>query len=835
MTKDDKSGPGLSGHDSGRRTQAATTAVEVNGGRHSGDAPHSNGHVQITDNARIVLEKRYLRKDRQGRIIETPEELFRRVAHAIAKPESQYGSEGDAEEWEEKFYEIMARLEYVPNSPTLMNAGIHLDDGNGTGTLSACFVMGLEDRMDGIMTTAKEMAMVQKFGGGTGFALSPIRPKGTYVKTTHGKACGPVAVLRHLSSVSTLVTQGGKRDGANMAVMDVHHPDILEFIDCKRVEGEIHNFNISVGASNEFMEAVKAGTDYPLRATEDPGDPDSPVVEVGRLSAREVFDKIITGAWRNGEPGMVFLDWVNHKNPTPQLGRMTATNPCGEQPLLPYESCNLGSINLAKFLIPSASSGQGEGENGLEVDYDHLRGVVRTSARFLDNVIDANSYSVDKIEEMTRATRKTGLGVMGFADMLARLHIPYDSEKGLELGRKIMRFVMEEADKMSEELAEQRGNFPAYEGSIYDTPEQPKMRNACRLTVAPTGTISMIAGCSSGIEPLFALCYHKHNILGGESLLYVDEGFKQAAQEEGFYSDELMDYLADGGSLQERDDVPEWAKRAFVTAADISPEMHVRMQGVFQESVDAAISKTINFPNSATEDDVRQAYTLAWDLKCKGITVYRAGSREAEVLTRGADEAEPAGAEEKRAEDEEELLVPRQRPAAVSGITERVRTGHGNMYVTINFDEEGRPFEVFTTLGKAGSCDSAQLEAISRLTSLALRSGIDPIKLLEDLRGITCCPAWDEGTLVRSAPDAVALVLGRHLSLGGSPEKGGIGVSAEAYTQPGLFPSGSPKLQLREQDAATTGRTRCPDCSVGTLVHQEGCLRCPDCGYNKCE
>ena len=782
----------------------------------------ANGHVEISDNARVVLEKRYLRKDDDGNPIETPEEMFRRIAHAIAQAETLNGTESDAELWEGKFYEVMSTLEYLPNSPTLMNAGIQQPDGEGTGTLSACFVMGLEDTMEGIMTTAKEMAMVQKFGGGTGFALSPIRPKGSSVTTTHGKACGPVAVLRHLSSVSTLVTQGGKRDGANMAVMDVHHPDILEFIDCKRVEGEIHNFNISVGASHEFMQAVKDGTDYALRAKEDPRDPDSPVVEVGRLDARQVFDKIIAGAWRNGEPGLIFLDWVNDKNPTPDLGRMTATNPCGEQPLLPYESCNLGSINLAKFLR--------EEDGGLTVDYDRLKDVVRTTTRFLDNVIDANSYSVEKIKEMTFATRKTGLGVMGFADMLARLRIAYDSEDGLELGRFIMRFIRDEADKMSEELAEERGVFPAFEGSIYDAPGQPKMRNACRLTVAPTGTISMIAGCSSGIEPLFALSYHKHNILGGESLMYVDQGFEEAAREGGFYSEELMNYLADGGSLQERDDVPEWAREVFVTSADISPEMHVKMQAVFQESVDAAISKTINFPNSATEDDVRRAYELSWELACKGITVYRAGSREAEVLTAGEAKDKTAAPESPA---DLGVLVERERPAAIRGITERVRTAHGNMFVTVNYDDEGRPFEVFAILGKAGSTESAALEAISRLTTMALRAGVDPNKIIEHLKGITDEPVWDAGRLVRSAPDAVALVLGRHLSLEGTPSVEDVAASEGKSTA---------QLELLAAPAQENGNghssvssVRCPECSVGTLVHQEGCLRCPECGYNKCE
>ena len=613
----------------------------------------TDADIDLSENARVVLEKRYLRKNAKGEIAETPAGMFRRVAHAIAAPEYANGPTEEAMDWEEKFYEVMAKLEFVPNSPTLMNAGIQRSDGQGTGTLSACFVMGLDDHMDGIMTTAKETAMVQKYGGGTGFALSSIRPKGATIQTTHGQACGPVEVLRHLSSVSKLVTQGGKRDGANMAVMDVHHPDILEFIDCKAQEGEIHNFNISVGASHEFMEAVKAGTTYPLRFHENPADTSSPIVEVGRLDAREVFKKIVYGAWHNGEPGMIFLDWVNHRNPTPHIGRMTATNPCGEQPLLPYESCNLGAISLQRFIV--------DVDGHPTVDYDKLREVVHVATRFLDNVIDANAYSVDKIETMTKATRKIGLGVMGFADMLVQMGIPYDSEEGLELGRKIMRFIKDESDRMSVMLAEERGNFPAYEGSRFDTSDGSPMRNACRLTVAPTGTTSMIAGCSSGIEPLFALCYHKHNILGGESLLYVDENFEKAARDGGFYSEDLMNYLAEGGSLQDRDDVPESAKQTFVVAGDISPEMHVRMQAAFQESVDAAISKTINFPNEATEEDVRSAYMLAWELGCKGITVYRSGSREAEVLTAGVENQEEESEAESNGQTIHSIV---ERPAA---------------------------------------------------------------------------------------------------------------------------------------------------------------------------
>jgi ribonucleoside-diphosphate reductase alpha chain len=807
-----------------------TTPVGVTAPANGSKIEHK---IELSENARVVLQKRYLRRNAKGEVYETPEGMFRRVAHAIAQPELLHGTDADAKEAEEQFYGIMASLDFVPNSPTLMNAG------TGAGTLSACFVIGLDDSMDGIMTTAKEAAMVQKFGGGTGFALSGIRPKGAAISTTHGKACGPIAVLRHLSSVSTLVTQGGKRDGANMAVMDVHHQDILEFITCKHVEGQIHNFNISVGASDEFMQAVRDGTSYELR------EPRTGQV-TGKLNAREVFQQIVEGAWRNGEPGMIFLDAVNRDNPTLHIGRMTATNPCGEQPLLPYESCNLGSINLAHF-ITNRSGKQ-------DVDWDRLRETTRVTVRFLDNVIDANAYSVDKIERMTKATRKIGLGIMGFADMLMVLRIPYDSDEGVELGRKIMRFIRQESDKMSSELASTRGVFPAFKGSKYDAPGMPKMRNACRLTVAPTGTISMIAGCSSGCEPAFALSYHKHNILGGESLIYVDKTFEKAARDGGFYSEELMRYLADGGSIQDRPDVPSWAKRVFVTAADISPEWHVRMQAAFQESVDSGISKTINFPNSATVEDVRTAYVLAWELGCKGITVYRAGSREKEVLTAGTEgkpktetKAEAPARPEPVAPGARHNLVPRQRPGIVSGITERVRTGHGNMYVTINFDDSGHPFEVFSTLGKAGGCDSAQLEAISRLISLALRSGVDAAQVVEQLRGITCDPVWEAGTLVRSTPDAVALILSRHLEekdlVLPAPADAKAVTAGDAAAQLGLFPSNaSPLLQPKAisngaHDAALAPRpsgARCPDCS-GYLVAQEGCLRCPDCGYNKCE
>ena len=786
-------------------------------------SPGPHGGPQITDNARVVLEHRYLLKDDQWNLVETVEGLFRRVAGAIAAPDRAYGATDDqVAAAEEEFYGAMTRMEFLPNSPTLMNAGTE------AGTLSACFVLPLNDSMDAIMKTAADIAMVQKFGGGTGVPLSNLRPKGAHISTTHGRACGPIAVLRHLSSVSTMITQGGKRDGANMAVMDVHHPDVEEFITCKRQEGEIVNYNISVGVTDDFMEAVRDSGTVEVR------EPQSGQV-IRRRDARQLFQQIIEGAWRNGEPGMIFLDHVNRSHPTPHLGDMESTNPCGEQPLLPYESCNLGSINLANMLTYR--------QDTADVDWEKLRRTARLATRFLDNTIDANHYSVPEIHSMNLLTRKIGLGVMGFADMLARLGVAYDSEEGVEIGRRIMRVIAQESRAESERLAEQRGPFGAWEGSRPHVNGEKPFRNACQLTVAPTGTISMIAGCSSGIEPLFALAFRKHNILEGQTLYYVDSAFEAVARHEGFYSDDLTEFLAQGHSLAESSDVPDWVKSAFVTAPDISPEWHVRMQAAFQESTDAAISKTINFPNHATVEDVRRAYLLAWELACKGITVYRAGSREKEVLTAGTRDQDPADQDRhSHQEDAQPLttpggLVPRRRPTRVQGITERLHTGHGNIYVTINFDDNARPFEVFTALGKAGSSDSAQLEAVARLVSMSLRAGVDPEEVIAQLRGITDEPVWDQGVLIRSAPDAIAHALARAIGL----EKGG-----EVEGQLGLFhgqppatgvaeltPGGRAAAKANGNGNGRSGWGSCPECS-GPLVFQEGCLMCRECGYNKC-
>jgi len=571
----------------------------------------------LTTQAETVAKSRYYLKNKDNETIETADEMFERVGIAIAKIDTHYGRmDADASLTAIDFISMMKELKFLPNSPTLMNAGTE------QGTLSACFVLPLEDSMEDIMKAAHDIAMVQKFGGGTGFALSKLRPRGDTIKTTHGIACGPIQVLQTLSRVSSMITQGGKRDGANMAVMSIYHPDILEFIDCKKVEGDIHNFNISVGVDSNFMKAVMSKSEYNLI------NPHSNEV-TNTLNARDVFDKIIYGAWRNGEPGMIFLDNANRDNHVKEeYGEMIATNPCGEQPLLGNESCNLGSINLAQFYH----------EDYNDVDWTELEKTVKVATHFLDNVIDANQYATPEIEKMTRATRKIGLGVMGFADLLIQLQIKYNSIEGRELGKSIMSFIRTVADTQSIKLAKERGTFPAWDNSDYD--EDEKYRNACRLTVAPTGTISMLADTSSGIEPTFALAWKKQNILEGQTLYYVNKYFERDAKKHNFYSEDLMEHLSQGGSLESREDVPPWAKEIYVTAPEISAEDHVGMQAAFQEDCDSGISKTINFPNEATIADVESAYLSAWGLGCKGITVYRAGSREKEVLVSGNEEKE---------------------------------------------------------------------------------------------------------------------------------------------------------------------------------------------------
>ena len=571
--------------------------------------------LKLTVNAVKVLERRYLQRDEEGHLTETPLQMFRRVARAVASMESRFG--GDVEGTEEAFLSGLTNLEFLPNSPTLMNAG------TGLGQLSACFVIPVEDSMRSIFEAVQSMALIHQSGGGTGFSFSRLRPQGDIVRSTQGIASGPVSFMRVFDTGTDVIKQGGKRRGANMGILRVDHPDILDFVEAKARDGVLTNFNISVAATDAFMEAVEKGEDYGL-VNPRTGK------EVRRLSARHIFDLIATSAWKSGDPGVVFIDEINRSNPTPRLGVMESTNPCGELPLLPHESCNLGSVNLSRMVRDGA------------VDWERLRQTIHLGVRFLDDVIEANRYPLPEIEEITRGNRKIGLGVMGFADALIQAGIPYDSEEGLAFGERLMAFLRAEAMRASEGLALERGLFPNFEGSVHDRPGGPRPRNATVTSIAPTGTISIIAGCSSGIEPLFALSFVR-NVMEGVQLLEVNPLFEGIARERGFYSPELMSRVARTGAVQDVDEVPLDVRRLFVTDFGISPPWHVRMQAAFQQHCDNAVSKTINLPHDATVEDVRDAYLLAYRLKCKGMTVFRYGSKPQQVLYRGGSLAEGKG------------------------------------------------------------------------------------------------------------------------------------------------------------------------------------------------
>ena len=761
--------------------------------------------TELTENSEVVLRRRYLSKDREGNVLEDPDGMFRRVARNLSMAELNYPpvTEVERQAVEDEFYGVMRRLEFMPNSPTLMNAGRELQQ------LSACFVLPVGDSLDSIFERVKETALIHKSGGGTGFSFSRLRPEGDVVGSTGGVASGPVSFINAFDAATDVVKQGGTRRGANMGILNVDHPDILRFIHSKEDGAHLVNFNISVAVTEDFMQRVERDQSYDL-VNPRTGD------VTGQLNAREVFQEIVQMAWQTGDPGIVFLDRINRDNPNPQLGKIESTNPCGEQPLLPFESCNLGSLNVARMVKYT--------DDDVVMDWDRLAGAVRTGVRMLDNVIDMNNYPLEEIEEMSKKTRRIGMGIMGFSDLLVQLGIRYDSEEALELGGQVMRRIQDETYKASTELSESRGTFPAWEGSVYNQPGNVRrMRNSAPVTIAPTGTISIISGASSGIEPLFALSYVR-NVMDNTRLVEGNPYFEAVARNEGFYSQELMEQLAQQGTLHDLD-VPEWVKDVFRTSHDITPEWHVRMQAAFQEYTDNSVSKTINFPNTATVEDVAEAYRLAYETGCKGITVYRDGSKEGQVLSTGQTNA--AGEETAGAQAGPTVRVPKDRPRQIQGITERVHTGHGNMYVTINFQEEGKPFEVFSTLGKAGGCDSAQLEAISRLASLALRSGVSVEDVVEQLRGITCCPFWDEGTLVRSGPDAVALALQRYIE--GSAEETERTESQALQFQ--FMPQ--PTRAAINGNGHVDGSRKCQDCN-GTLFYQEGCLICASCGYSTC-
>lgn len=646
-------------------------------------------------------------------------------------------------------------------------------------------------------------------GGGTGFSFSRLRSKNSVVQTTGGVASGPVSFMKVYDAATEAVKQGGTRRGANMGILRVDHPDILEFITCKEDNRQINNFNISVALTDDFMEKLKKGEDYDLI------EPKSKQV-VKRLNTKEVFDLIVKQAHRNGEPGIIFIDRINQGNPTPKLGNIESTNPCGEQPLLPYESCDLGSVNLYQMTAKKA-------DGKYEIDWEKLKKTTRLAVHFLDNIIDENKFPLPQIEEATKATRKIGLGVMGWASLLIRLGISYNSEDAVNLAEKVMSFILDEATKKSLEIAKERGVFPAFKDSIYDKKDNPiRMRNATLTTIAPTGTISIIAGpCSSGIEPLFAISFYR-NVMDNDKLVEVDPLFEQIAKERGFYSRALMEKIAESPSLKNIDGIPQDIKNIFVTAHDISPEWHVRMQAAFQKYVHNATSKTINFPHEATIEDVKKAYLSAYDLSCKGITIYRDGSREEQVLNVGNKTKK--NQEQKVAEPGK--ICPRPRPEVIIGTTTKVATGCGNLYVTINLDEENRPFELFTQMGKAGGCAASQLEAIGRLVSLGFRSGVEVKSIIEQLRNIRCpSPSWEKGQRIFSCADAIARVVEKRLT-----SEAAVEIKQETVNVP-MKHSSSDEIVTTNGHGNVVGV--CPDCG-GSLRHEEGCVKCHACGYSKC-
>ncbi len=755
----------------------------------------------FTANAKTVLERRYLAKDQDGKVTETIDELFHRVASAIAEADAAYGSTGDEiKELEGQFYDMIISREFMPNSPTLMNAGRPL------GQLSACFVLPVEDSMADIFDTVKYAALVHQSGGGTGFSFSRLRPEGSIVRSTGGVASGPVSFMKVFNAATEAVKQGGTRRGANMGMLRVDHPDILKFIDCKENNDEINNFNISVAITDKFMEAVKNGTEYELI------NPHTGEVS-GTLDARTVFDKIVDAAWRNGEPGVVFIDEMNRYNPTPALGEIESTNPCGEQPLLPYEACNLGSINLGLCVA--------EDDGIPTIDYDRLSRIVRAAVHFLDNVIDVNRYPLPKIDENTRKTRKIGLGIMGFADMLLKLGVPYNSVEAEKAAEEVMSLIQSEGRAASAELAAERGVFPAWKESVFGIENLP-VRNATITTIAPTGTISIIADASGGCEPMFAYAFTK-NVMDGDKLLVCNDFLVEKLKEAGVYSEALMHRIAEEGTLAHILEIPAEIRRVFVCAHDISPEWHIRIQAAFQKYTDNAVSKTINFPNSATREEVKEAYMLAYKLGCKGTTVYRDGSRDSQVLTTGTAK------EEKPLEIPPSLfgnIMPRPRPGMTWGATEKMKIGCGSLFITVNRDENGI-CEVFTSTGKGGGCPS-QSEATARLVSIALRSGISQKEILAQLKGIRCpSTVRQQGMKCTSCPDAIARTIEKMSKILGT-ETMGINPDLIEEEKPAPQPASKGNKPILGAD----DRLHCPECGK-VLRHEGGCTVC-DCGFSHC-
>lgn len=733
----------------------------------------------VNPNAETVLSKRYYRKGPEGELLEDAPAFFWRIASSIAVEEDKYpNSSQKSEALALEFFKLMTEWKFLPNSPTLMNAGTEL------GQLSACFVLPVGDSIEEIFDAVKYAAMIHKSGGGTGFSFSRLRAKDSRVGSTGGVASGPLSFLRIFNTATEQIKQGGTRRGANMGILRIDHPDILDFIRAKEREGEFNNFNLSVALTEKFMQAVEKAEDYDLIAPESHK-------PVGKLNAKDVYELLVQKAWESGDPGIVFIDRINRDNPTPKQGPMESTNPCGEQPLLPYEACNLGSLNLARFFVPSQESADAS------IDWEELKRCIHLGVRFLDNVIDASKFPLQQITDTVRRNRKIGLGVMGWADLLYRLRVPYDSQEAFSLAERMMEFIRDEGRAASRQLAKERGPFPAYEESVFKDRDLGPFRNATITTIAPTGTLSIIAGCSSGVEPLFALSFSR-NVMDGAKLVETNVYFEEALKECGAHSQAIMEKVAEKGSIQKMDVLPEELRRVFVTAMDIEPVAHLRMQAAFQLFTDNAVSKTVNLPHEAAVGDIRDIYWMAYELGCKGVTVYRDGCKTSQVLYTGDSGPKT-----------EQLIADRvqvrNRPDLIYGFTQKVNTGHGKMYVTIN-EINGRPFELFATIGKSGRSTMAKAEAIGRLVSLALRSGIAVEEIVRQIKGIGGeAPVFEQlkQGVIQSIPDAIAWVLENRYMQGQA---------------------------LREDDRL---ESHCPNCD-GVLVFAEGCCSCPSCGFSRC-
>jgi ribonucleoside-diphosphate reductase alpha chain len=757
------------------------------------------GKQSVQHMRKEILRRRYLWKDANGKVVETVGQMFRRVAQHVAGAELNYGaSEAYVKQWADVFYNLMGDNAFFPNSPTLMNAG------RKNGMLSACFTLPIEDSIDGIFTTVKNTAFIQKVGGGTGFSFDRLRPTGDIVKSSGGRTSGPISFMRVYSEATNAIQQGAFRRGANIGMMSIDHPDILRFIHAKEDLTAFANFNLSVKVPDTFMRHLKDNPDalhivvnprtkkeyvIPHSANTNSYSVDDLLPEGQSTgdcyTVKQIWDIIVQSAWATGEPGICFFDRVNEANPTPTLGRIEACNPCGEQPCLPYESCNIGSTNVSRFVDKGAK----------DVDWDKLKDTIKLAVRFLDNVIDINHYPIPEIEKITLGNRKIGLGIMGFADALILLGIRYDSEEAVGFAEKLASFIQEHAHKASEELAKERACFPDWKGSIWDTRYHRPMRNATCITIAPTGTISIIAeGCSGGIEPIFKIV-SRRQALDAQQFIQIHPLLERLGTEQGWLTDRVRDLLAQGVPSRAVSEIPKKLADVLVIAHEIAPEWHVRMQAAFQKYVDNAVSKTVNLLSSATAADVDNIYRLAHQLGCKGITVYRDGCRENQVIA----------AANQTTHSRVEIPSPRPRPRKTNGSTIKASTGCGSLFVTINRDEKGL-FEIFTNLGKAGGCPS-QSEATARVLSVALRSGIDPQILIKQLKGIRCLSTIarrkdNKNIDVLSCPDAIARAL-----------EAAMGQDYEPVIM------------------ATANK--CPDCSY-SLRREAGCNVCDNCGYSKC-